>query len=145
MNTKGLNTLIRLRKRELDDLQKARTDLERNREVMYEALAKLKAEIEEEARLAGEDLNLAAYFSGFIQQARKREEGIQKGINLLDEEIERLQEKIREAFSELKKLDIALELELQRQRERQAHIEQENLNEMGLRGYLKQQEDSGEE
>lgn len=138
---KGLKTLIRLRKRELDELQKAKTEFERNRAQLVEALEKLQAEIEEESRLAGEDLALAPYFAGFINNARAREEGIGKGIALLDKEIEALMEKVREAFGELKKLEIALELEQQRERERLARIEQASLDEMGLRGYLTGQDD----
>lgn len=141
---KGLATLIRLRKNELDELQKKKIGLEQNRAELETALEKLKQEVAEEARLAGEDLNLAPYFAGFIEKARKREEGIRRGIQLLDTELEKLMEHIREAFGELKKLEIAQELERQKEREHLARIEQANMDEMGQRGFLKEQEEQDE-
>ncbi|NBX03016.1 MAG: hypothetical protein EBR02_02905 [Alphaproteobacteria bacterium] len=106
---KGINTLIKLSKRELDGLRREMASLETQKAQLQEATQKLSEELLREQELASKQPEMGAFFGGFATRIKKRQEEIAAEIKKLDEKIRALNEKILVAFSELKKYEIAKE------------------------------------
>ena len=106
---KGINTLIKLSKRALDELRREMTSLETQKAQFQEALIKLGEELLREQKLASEQPEMGAFFGGFASRIKNRQEIIAGELLALDKKIVALNEKIMVAFGELKKYEIAKE------------------------------------
>ena len=120
---KNLTTLIKLHKRKVDDLRRDLGKMENEKSQLQLATEKLKQELQDEIRLAEKQPEMSTFFGGFADRIRKRQEQIQKEIIMLDLQMIALRDDISEAFSELKKFEIALDNAKQRKKEDEARKE----------------------
>jgi len=130
-----LDNIIRLRKWELDEKRRILSDLQREGDDLQAALERLGEEVAAESRRpAGEfeAVTLAAYLEG----ARQRRLVLHDRISRKNEEINRQQDVVSEAFKELKTYEVAREREMERAVRKEARIEQQGLDELGLRASL---------
>lgn len=106
---KGLASLIKLSKRKLDELRRSMVALENEKAQLEGAQAALMAELKREMQLATESAEVAQYFAGFAQKIKIRQQQLVVEISGVIRRIDALSAQIAEAFSELKKYEIALE------------------------------------
>ncbi len=106
---KGLMTLIRLAKRDLDELKRKQTEMQVQKERLEQAIKNLHAELMREQQLAAKMQEMASFYGGFAKQVKARELEIREEITKVDAELLKISDDIQLAFNELKKYEIALE------------------------------------
>lgn len=106
---KGLNTLIKLSKRTLDELRRKMGALEGQKSQLELAIVKLQEELAREIELAKKQPEMSGFFGDFAKRIKKRQEDLAKEIKKIEAEMAKLRDKIAEAFGELKKYEIALD------------------------------------
>lgn len=106
---KGLATLIKLKKRALDELRRQMVALENQKQQFIELSEHLEKELKREILLLKTAPEMSVYFGNFSKRMKQRQETVTQEIKKLDKRIQKLSEEISEAFSELKKFEIAKE------------------------------------
>lgn len=127
---KGLNTLIKLNKRTLDELRRKMVALENQKAQLLQASAKLDEELQSEIKLASKTPEMGQFFGGFSNRIKNRQQEIAFEVKKLDKQIDELNIEIGVAFSELKKYEIALANAKQREKaaqERKLTIEMDEI------------------
>lgn len=112
---KGLDTLIKLKKRDLDDIRRELGSLENQKQQLIDASQKLSEDLRREIETAGRQPEMSQFFGGFSKRIKNRQEEIAQEVKNLDKKIEVIREQVREAFGELKKLEIAKQQKKQRE------------------------------
>lgn len=120
---KGLKTLIKLSKRELDELRRAMAELETQKDDFFDAIKNLDKEMHTEMESAKTQPQLSQFYGGFANRIRLRQEAFRGEIKKLDTQIEGMREQITEAFGALKRYEIALENSQLREKQAQDRIE----------------------
>ncbi len=138
---KGIDTLIKLKKNELDALTKQLKALQEQKYALEDAIKKLEEEIMREEELANNDINLARYFGAFAMQTRKKIQAYQGAIAEVDKNIEVIRGHITNAFGELKKYEIAKQNQIKQKAVKELHIEQQNMDEVAQRNALNSMHD----
>lgn len=139
---KGINTLIRLSKRTLDELRKQQAVLEAQREKLLEAVRKLKQEMEREMSLSAKAPEMATFYGQFAKHIRARQDDIRGEIAKVDAQIEQMADKIAEAFADLKKYEIARDNAKARQKAEEARKETIMMDDIAGVRFIRQQKDS---
>ncbi len=129
---KGLRTLIRLRKQDLDELRRDMAALEGRRAALIARREMLDREFAEEQRFVAETPNMAFAYGAYAQRVIAERADIAERKRALEDDIAALGERVAEAYAELKKYEIAMSQRLRRQRAEAARREQRDLDELGL-------------
>lgn len=135
---KSMQTLLRVKQREIDALKQAQGTLEEHREIMHQALDKLANALVQELKSAEAMPEMAQFFGSFSGHIKKRQEQIHVQLRKLEVELDKLAEQIRDRFSEMKKYELALAAYNKRETDKRRRREQQAMDEMGLRGYTMQ-------
>ena len=106
---KTLNTLIRLHKRNLDELRRSMVALESQKDQLIQTIEASQRELEREVDLAKNTPEMSSFFGEFAKRIKNRQEKIYKEIQVIDKKITELNNKMAQEFTELKKFEIALE------------------------------------
>ena len=106
---KTLNTLIRLHKRNLDELRRSMVALESQKDQLIQTIEASQRELEREVDLAKNTPEMSSFFGEFAKRIKNRQEKIHKEIQAIDKKITELNNKMAQGFTELKKFEIALE------------------------------------
>lgn len=134
---KSMQTLLRVKQRELDALKRAQGLLEKHREEMYQVVDNLANRLQEELKAAEKMPEMAHFFGDFSAHIKKRQEQIHAQIRKLEFELEKITTQIREIFSEMKKYELALKAHEKREAEKAKRREQQFMDEVGIRGYIR--------
>jgi hypothetical protein len=134
---KSMKTLLRVKQREIDALKRAQGVMEEHREQMHQALDKLQMTLVKELKTAESMPDMAHFFGDFSAHIRRRQEDIHAQLRKLEVELDKLAAQIREKFSEMKKYELALAAFNKRESDKQKRLEQQAMDEMGLRGYIR--------
>jgi len=137
---KGLNTLIKLHKRTLDDLRRKLVGLEEQKAQLQALSRTLQEELEREMQMATAQPDLSRFFSGFAKRIQKRQEDIAREMQALDRQIAALSEQIAEAFGELKKFEIAQENALRRLKEEEKRRDDALMDDIAARQHRRKEE-----
>ncbi len=140
---KGLLTLIKLSKRSLDELRRKMVSLENQKAQLLQASARLKQELQDEIVMASRTPEMGGFFGGFSKRIQKRQLDIADEVDKLDKQMEKLNLEIVEAFSELKKYEIALDQAKQREKDKVEKRENLMLDEIAEQQYHRRK-DKGE-
>lgn len=114
---KGLLTLIKLHRRQLDQLRRQIAEKETQKLQLHELLERMARELEAERELASQNAEMSQFYGGYAKRMLERQDVVVKEIQRLDKEIRELSLQITEKFSELKKYEIARDNRLKRQKE----------------------------
>ncbi len=106
---KALKTLIRLQRRTLNELRKQLTDLERQRAQLVQASLRLSEELQQEVEFATRMPEMGNFFGNFSKRIQKRQQDIATEVRKIDVKADDVRRQIADAFSEVKKYEIALE------------------------------------
>jgi flagellar export protein FliJ len=136
---KSLATLIRLKKQQVDELRRGMVRLEEQKQVLLDQHTMLANQLRHELELAGQLPELAGFFGDFAGRIRRQQEELMEKVAALDAKIVQLRDQIAEAFSEMKKYEIAKEQRLAKQRETQARREGLAMDEIAQQQHLRKQ------
>jgi flagellar export protein FliJ len=127
---KGLATLIKLRRRSLDELRRKMVTLENQKRQLQEATARLREELQREMEMAGKRPEMANFFGGFAKRIKTRRDTIAAEITSLDKQMDKLTDEIADAYGEVKKFEIAEENAQKRTEEKEKRRDTVALDEM---------------
>lgn len=106
---KGLDTLIKLHKRTLDELRRKIIALEGQKAQLTQASKKLDEELLDEIKAAGLQPEMSGFFGGFAKRIKTRQQKIAHEIKELDKQLAALADAAQLAYGEVKKFEIARE------------------------------------
>lgn len=136
-----LDALIRLRRHRVEEKQKVLADLFRQVEVIESEKDELLTTLATESAIAEtvdhKDANL--YFGLFADGVNKKIEGLDKDLLQLETRIQIAQDDIREAFADLKRVEIVNRNRKAEERKKQAAKESIELDEIGLDAFMRRQ------
>lgn len=103
---KGIDTLIKLHKRTLDELRRRIVGLETQKQQLLDTSKKLDEELRYEMEMATQKLEMSGFFAGFSKRIQERQKSIAQEVKKLDKQIAKLTDEARLAFGEVKKYEI---------------------------------------
>ena len=130
--TKSLKTLIRLAKRVVDKEQETLGNLQGRWDKFNHQKLGFLENLAKEAKVAEENPELSASFGSFASATQIKIRRAEEQMKKLDSRIEFQREKLREAFAEQKKYEIALENKERAILEEQRKQEQKTLDEIAI-------------
>ncbi len=137
-----LDSLIRVRKHDVEQRQKALAELYRRAEEMkaeHDALeTQLAIESEKSYNLQPEMLG---FFAAYVDKTRKTIDAIDLVREKLERQIKLAQEQLREAFAEQKKIEIINKRRKDAQRAKEDAIESQELDEIAIEGFRRKSEE----
>lgn len=104
---KGVDTLIRLAKRTLDELRKKQVALENEKAKLLEAIRRLTGELTSEMNLAARTPEMGGFYGGFAKRMKGREATLREEVQKVEEKLAKISEEIMQAFADVKKYEIA--------------------------------------
>ena len=134
---KSIQTLLRVKQREMDALKRQQGILEKNRDDLYKTVDMLSDRLRDELKAAEKMPEMSHFFGDFSAHIKKRQEQIHAHIRKVEAELEKLTAVIREKFSEMKKYELAMQAQQKRMAEAARKREQQAMDEVGLRGYIR--------
>lgn len=132
---KGLPTLIRLRRQELDEKRRALVDLEQQDAAICRNITNLDDQVVSEQAVAGSAQDVRFAYENFSLAARARRKGLVVSLADLRTELEAAREVVVESFRDYKKLDIAEDNIQKRLGEERNRREIIDADELGLEIY----------
>ncbi len=130
-----LETLIRVQKRQLDQLRRELAGLEQLAVDLRQQAADLEKEVVQQQGLARSTAEGAFAYPGYARQVIARREKVAASIADVDVRLAAMRERAAEAFQELKRYDIVLSNRRLQARMEADRREQLLLDEMGLEAY----------
>lgn len=127
---KGIETLIRLSKRTLDELKRKQAELEAEKEKMENGIKRLQEELRRESQLAVRAPEMASFYGKFSKNIQERQQKLKEEANKIEAELVLLNEQIMEAFADLKKYEIARDNAKARKKAEEARKETIELDEI---------------
>ncbi|GHF22529.1 hypothetical protein GCM10017044_16090 [Kordiimonas sediminis] len=127
-----LDGIIRLYKWELDEKRRELVDLQEQVDRVQEQIEMLHQEVEDQKQHAATEAGLTT-MGAYLEGVRKREQMLRSELRKREEAVAKQQERVSEAFSELKTYEIARDKEKARQVAKVAKVEQAEFDEQGLR------------
>lgn len=134
-----LTGLIRLRRHELDEKRRILGELNAKIDALNTSRQDVLQRLEKEKNLAAVDVNAAQGFGQYLNGALTKCKKIDKQIERIMVDVNKATDVVREAFMEVKKLELTQE---NREKEANAVIakrETETLDEAGLNAHRRQQ------
>lgn len=134
---KRQNTLIRLRKFRVDELQRRMATINGMQADVEKKLADLEQSVERERAKAGDsDIGRLA-FPTFLRSIEIRRENLRNTLEEIERERQACKDELTEAFKDLKSLELAAEQQERRQAEADARRAQNQLDEVALVRHLR--------
>lgn len=132
MARRGMQTLIRLHRWQLDELRRRLMPLEEERQSLLETGRTLLERLEAERLVVAAGQGETADLQAFKQRVMVQHAEIDQRVASLEETIERLREKMASAFQDVKKFEITEEQRQAAERKERQRREQNSLDEIGL-------------
>jgi len=136
-----IKPLIRMRRWELDQKQRELGELNKRAEAVVAEQNRLQREMEAEQKMVMERPEFAFTIAAYAAQVIFRQEKLADHLKILEQMIDQKREEIRQAFQEVKKLEIAEERRLDLEKEEQRRRDTIALDEVGLEGFRRHQTD----
>ncbi len=134
-----LDGLIKLRRHVVDQKQKFLAELYRQAEELQAQRRNLLDTLEEERRMMQDmGVEMLSYFGPYSDAVKDRVSDIDDSLKKLDARIEVARDAVREAFSELKKIEITQERREERENAALEKKESQELDEIGIEGFRRQ-------
>lgn len=128
----GLDQLMRLQKWTLDEKRRQALDLEVLIDKFENDIRLLHEEVDREIEAARHSLELQRALPAYRKMMQERRNRLEQSLANLRIELQRLQDEIAEAFSELKKTEQTIESRKQRQLQQERRREQIIADDIGL-------------
>lgn len=138
---KGIDTLIRLAKRSLDELRKQQVLLETQKEKLQEAHNKLGSELKSEMKTAEKTPEMGGFYGGYAKRIKERQIVLQGEVKKVEIELVKLSESILQAFADLKKYEIARDNAKARAKAKEARRETIALDEVASNQFMRKEKE----
>lgn len=137
-----LKGLIKLRRHGIDERQKALAQLLRQAETLEAKKQELRDTLEREKDIAenADTKDYAAFFGAYAEGVQKQIEKIDGELKKLEVRIQIAQDDIRNAFAELKKVEIVQKQREEKDRKKQDAKEAAELDEIAIEGFRRKEE-----
>ena len=132
---KGLDTLIKLCRRRLDEQRRQMAELERQRDALKARLVGLAEGLVKEGQLAGDNGALAPLFPTFLAATLARRTHLENAILEMEALIAEAHGRLAELFQETKRYEVVAQRRDLRARDLEARRSQAMLDEIGLVQY----------
>jgi flagellar export protein FliJ len=136
---KALNTLIRIHKRNLDELRRNMVALENQKAQLEQAIIILHQELDKEIALASKQPEMSNFFGEFAKRIKGRQETLRQEIIAIDIKVNTLNDEIFAEFTEIKKFEIARENKKNRLKDAENRKETLMLDEIASQQFQKKQ------
>ncbi len=136
---KGLRTLIKLSRQELDAKRKALADLLAQKQQCLDKLIHLKQEMTREKEAARMSSPIEFRFDMYLKRVNVEQAQIVASLQTLEGKIERQTEEIADAYAELKKFEVLLQQRLKAQADEEKRRETVLLNEVAIAGHRRKE------
>lgn len=138
-----LDPLIRLRKHIVDEKQKILSTLYREAENLENKKKAMLDQVEHERRLIedGSSPEASAHFGRYAENMRKKIAMMDDAIKKMEARIQVAQDDMRNAFAELKKVQITQRNREEKEKEALEKKESDLLDEMAIEGFRRKTED----
>lgn len=136
---KGLLTLIRLKRRELDQVRRALAQKNQEKEQVLASMDLLQRNLEKEQKLAANMPEMHMYLTGFAAYVGKRQEELRFVIKVIDKEIHALMEEIAARFRELKPYEIVRDRKIEQAKKELTRKEQQMFDDIAVTRYAEMQ------
>lgn len=137
---KGLDSVIRLQRWQLDEKRRKLADLERLRAELLARLQRLDRDVQQEGQLAGRDVEVAAAYPKYVSAALQQKQTLRNSIGEVDTRIDAAQDEVSVAFEEVKRYETVAENQVRRQRAEIARRLRAELDEIGIEGHRRKRE-----
>ncbi len=139
----NLLSLIKLRRHNVDEKQKVLADLYRQIEIleMYKANLLERLKVEREVLDKSEMLEMYAYFGRFSQNIMNTIEKVDQDKGKLEMRIQIAQDDVREAFANMKRIEIVQQEREKAEKKKQADKESIEMDEIGIEGFRRKEDD----
>lgn len=138
-----LNPLIRVRKHVVEQKQKFLAELYRQAEQLENQKATMLAQMEKEMETVKDlDVQMLSYFGPYTDAVKDRVKEIDQARATLNKRIEIAREDMREAFAELKKVEITQERREAAEEADMNKKESDDLDEIGIDAFRRQQNEN---
>lgn len=144
MARRGLPTLIRLAKFDVDEKRRVLTTLQTREDSVVAAMAAAQEELARERQVAAADPEGAGLLFGAYAAAwLTRRANMERSLAVLRKEIEKARDELAEAFRQQKTYEITQANRERRAREEADRKEQAALDEIGLNLYRRREKEDG--
>ena len=133
---KSLNTLIKLKQRELDRSRQRLSRLETQRDQLIRQIGKLTDDLTREYELSSSLADMRGFFGDYAESIKQKQQELAQKVIKTERQIQEVVTEIQVHFSEVKKYEIALENYEKEQRKIAAMKEQQQMDEIGIRNAL---------
>ncbi|RMF10485.1 MAG: flagellar export protein FliJ [Alphaproteobacteria bacterium] len=134
---KGLDSMIRLQKWQVDEKRRQLGELEAMRADLVRRQDALRAEMAAEKAVANDHV-VQFTFATYIRDTLDRLETLSNSIQEVDRAIEAMQDELAEVYRELKKYEVARARHLARSRQEEARRDQTATDEVALTMFRRQ-------
>jgi len=138
---KSFGTLIRLRQHEMDAARRALNELEAARDAIDARRQALDAEFAAESARAPDTSEAFFVLGEYVTAVRMRRRALVREKQALEPDIALAQAKVRDAFRELKRFELAEGLQADREAKVVASREQDRLDEVALSSFRQNEAD----
>lgn len=136
---KSLNTLIKIKQRELDALRRQLVEQEQALDILIKESKRLAEELERERDMAAQMPEMSIFYGKFAEGIEEKQEEIRKKSREINRVIRQIQEQITAAFTELKRFEITKENRLAAEEEEKNKQEQARLDEIGIQQFIRKE------
>ena len=138
-----LEPVIRFRKHGVDEKRRALSQLYKEMETVERQKKVIEDQMEKEILMARElnTIEADAYLGKYLEGARKKVKALAISLKKMEARIETAQEDIREAFAEMKKVEITQENRDKREEDALRKKEDKDFDDIGLQGFRRGKED----
>jgi flagellar export protein FliJ len=138
-----LEALIRLRKHSLDEKRRYLAQLYREEETLERQKKSIEDQMEEEKRLSIEmqTAEALAYYGRYAEGARAKIAFLDDATEKLNVRIDIAREDMREAFAEMKKIEITHRRRVEKEEEEERKKEDQELDDIAIENYRKHLEE----
>ena len=139
-----LQSLIRLRKHTVDQKQKFLAGLYRQADILEQKKAGLQDALTNERKLLEEQemLEALAWYGRYAQGVKTQIDLLNKDIKHMEQRIEIARTDLREAFAEMKKIEITARQREEAERKEENDRESRELDEIGIEGHRRKEDES---
>lgn len=135
---RGLATLIRVRKWELDEKQRQLGEMLAELEALHGQARALEAEIRHEQQVAATAEGMVGFsYGAFAERALAQRQALADRIAAKDSEIDAFRDQVAAAFRALKTAEITERTRLERERRQAERKEQAVLDELGAQAHMR--------
>jgi flagellar protein FliJ len=104
---KSLDSQIRIHKWHVDEARRRLADLERLAARLADDLEGLHQEVMHEQEIAGQQADAAVTYQAYLAAAARRRENLRRSIEETQTQIDQARDELQDAFSDLKKFELA--------------------------------------